>query len=291
MKGMCAYCQSEGQLTREHIVPSFVYTANPLAKLAYNVKAGKFVRFEAQIRDVCAECNNKLLSKVDSYAKRFCAENRIDVLVTSQNLIHMTYDWSWLCRFLLKVTFNCLRFRGEGVGYFEPFSDYARKRGWDANPAAYGVAWLRPFADFILYGVDYPSSLGVKFGVEVTPCHRIRADERHLLPQEFKNHEYLPPMTIRMGWEPGIPSRRILVRFVSINNFMFHVFILKRPFPAQEYQAALNHFSAACPDVTFLDPHTKSTTCRVSSRSALDTCRDTYVALFKKWTEYEKREC
>src|SRR6185295_15223567 len=112
MNGICAYCSKQAQLTREHIIPSFVYAANPLAKFGYNPRARQFIHWEAQIKDVCARCNNELLSIVDGYAKRFCVANRIDLLVTTEKTFQFTYDWSWLCRFLLKVTFNSMRARG-----------------------------------------------------------------------------------------------------------------------------------------------------------------------------------
>ncbi len=64
-KSRCAYCRYESQLTREHVVPNFLYKANPSAKFGYNVRADKFMIWEAQVKDVCANCNNNYLSKVD----------------------------------------------------------------------------------------------------------------------------------------------------------------------------------------------------------------------------------
>ena len=74
----CAYCSNEAELTREHIVPNFLYRANPRAKFGFNPKADRFITWEAQIKDVCLKCNGHHLSKLDSYAHQFCSENGID---------------------------------------------------------------------------------------------------------------------------------------------------------------------------------------------------------------------
>src|SRR5687768_9028052 len=95
---MCAYCSKEADLTREHIVPKFLYEQHPLAKFGYNFKADTFLSWEAQIKDVCQKCNNDLLSKVDAYGKRFCLENRIDTFVTTERECKLTYDFDWLSR-------------------------------------------------------------------------------------------------------------------------------------------------------------------------------------------------
>jgi hypothetical protein len=128
----------------------------------------------------------------------------------------------------------------------------------------------------------------IKLGVEVTPCHKIRECERHVLPEAIKTADYLPPMVIRLGWVSGLPSKRALLRYVSINNYFFHILILQRSMPDEEYRVTMKYFSSALPGVTFLAPNAKAVTIGVSSRSSLDTCKDTYTALLGKWAEFEK---
>lgn len=62
----CAYCGKSEKLTKEHIWP------NTLIKkyedlLTYNKNQNKFYKGDAVIKDVCSECNNIHLSKLDSY--------------------------------------------------------------------------------------------------------------------------------------------------------------------------------------------------------------------------------
>ena len=88
------------------------------------------------------KCNKEHLSKLDGYADQFCAQNRIDSLIKDEKIISFIYDSSLLLRFLLKVTFNCLRYKRQDT------------------------EWIRPFSDYILYGVDRPVGLLVKLGIE-----------------------------------------------------------------------------------------------------------------------------
>jgi len=135
MSVKCAYCSREAQLTREHVVPNFIYKQNPQAKFGYNPKADQFVLAEIQIKDVCAICNNEHLGKLDAYASQFYEQNEIGHFVTNEKKMRLAYDYALLSRFLLKVTFNCMRFKGDDT------------------------AWIKPFSDYILYGVDHQVDL------------------------------------------------------------------------------------------------------------------------------------
>lgn len=264
MSTSCAYCGNAAELTREHIVPSFLYKANPLAKFGYNLKADRFITWEAQIKDVCSRCNNDYLSKVDGYAKEFLSENKVDRLITNQHHVTMAYDFGFLCRFLLKVTFNCLRFKGQDTHRLIPFSDY------------------------ILYGVDYPGTLGIKIGVEVLPCHKIADHERESLPDTLKESDYLPPHMIRIGQIIGLTTERLFARYVSINNFFFHLLIFKRSMPTSEFQTAVRTLSTQCPNVVFLDTHSSTVTVKVSSTDTMTRYADTAATLIDRWREFER---
>lgn len=218
----CAYCSKEAELTREHIVPNFLYKLNPDAKFGYHPRADTFLKWEAQIKDVCAHCNNELLSKVDDYAKRFYAENGIQNLVTTEKEFTLKYDFQWLSRVLLKITYNCVRFKNE-----------------HAN-------WLRPFRDYILHGVDFPGHLKLKLGVEVIPCYKIQPHDRKHLPPELVNAEYLPPHMIRMGAVQGLSHERVFPRYVAVNNYMFVVVIFSKKLGKHSLMLLFVHLLPQC---------------------------------------------
>lgn len=55
-------------MTKEHILPRFLYRQFPTQKTGYNARAGKFMTWEPQVRDVCEACDSGPLSFLDSYA-------------------------------------------------------------------------------------------------------------------------------------------------------------------------------------------------------------------------------
>src|SRR5262245_37975395 len=49
MARTCAYCGNPGPLTREHVVPDFLYRDFPDQKLGYHEQAKKFLTFDAMV--------------------------------------------------------------------------------------------------------------------------------------------------------------------------------------------------------------------------------------------------
>jgi hypothetical protein len=266
MRTKCVYCSTEGELTKEHIVPSFLYKANPESKFGYNPKADAFISWEAQIRDVCSRCNNEHLSKLDSYGRQFYYENRLNRHVTTEQAMRITFIFHSLVRFLMKVTFNCLRFKGQDV------------------------EWVKPFSNFILFGSDQPTHLTFKLGVGINRCHKITEAQRLTLGEENRHWEFLPPRMIGIGQVSGIPSKFVFVRYVMLNNFCFYLIILKRSAWTTELQSAISSFHAKCPGVTFLDPRARVASIQVSSKTALNHYQDTAVSLSDQWQDYVRRQ-
>jgi hypothetical protein len=261
----CAYCECEAQLTREHVVPNFLYKANPLAKFGYNLRADKFMTWEAQVKDVCADCNNRHLSEVDSYAKGFFKANHIENMITEEKTVRITYDHSWLSRVLLKISFNCLRFKGEDVH------------------------WIEHFRHYILHGTDFPPHHRIKIGIEVVSCHRITEKERARLTGEAKNWKYLPPHMIRMGNVYGVFSDDVFARYVFVNNFYFYCIVCRETGAPEKLRTAMKRLSSACPSVLFLHPHKTAASIRVTDTSTADKYADTAAMLSDKWAEHLKK--
>lgn len=120
---ICAYCKQKALLTREHIVPSFLYSfQKELEKktVGWNEVVQKMVGGEGTVRDVCASCNSGTLSDLDAYGKRLLL--RSDVLVENyqKSTVSLSYDYSLLLRWLLKISFNSSRTDGAHSYLFEP---------------------------------------------------------------------------------------------------------------------------------------------------------------------------
>ena len=108
----CAYCSQDRKLTREHIVPSFLYKRQSRAtddKYGWSDKAGKYIQGEHKIRDVCGDCNNGPLSKLDEYGSRFLKENGFDNELMLDKNFEIRYEYDLLLRWFLKLSFNAAR--------------------------------------------------------------------------------------------------------------------------------------------------------------------------------------
>jgi len=168
-KKNCVYCGQKAPLTKEHVIPKFFYKHYPDCRFGYNYRAEKYLSWEATVKDVCSNCNNNYLSKIDAYAKKFFQNNRIYKLITTERTVSIFYDYELLSRMLLKFTFNFLRFKGA------------------------------PTNIFILYGQNnYPSSYRHKIAVEVVPCYKVKESDKKKI-KDLRNIQYIRPHIVRMG--------------------------------------------------------------------------------------------
>ena len=123
----CAYCGKAEKLTREHIVPSFIYEFQKDLEnkvVGWNEAAGKMVGGESKIKDVCACCNNGILSDLDAYSKSLLVESGLLVQNYIKKNISLNYDYHLLVRWLLKVSFNSSRTDGVHSHLFEDYIPY-----------------------------------------------------------------------------------------------------------------------------------------------------------------------
>lgn len=112
-KSVCAYCKTEKPLTREHLWPASLH--NRLVECNQNHKNAfwlarlrRTIAREPQIRDVCAQCNNGVLSELDSYICTLFDSAFIYTPLRHEK-VHFEYDYHYLMRWLLKTSFNSAR--------------------------------------------------------------------------------------------------------------------------------------------------------------------------------------
>lgn len=119
---ICAYCGQDRKATREHVIPSFLYSFQEEIEqsvVGWNEVAGRMLKGGAKIKDVCAECNNGTLSLLDDYGKRVLVESGLFVRNYSKTRISLAYDYALLLRWLLKISFNSARADGIHAPAFE----------------------------------------------------------------------------------------------------------------------------------------------------------------------------
>lgn len=109
----CAYCGSEHNLTREHLWPKSLHKRLKDANggpdgLFWLRRLDKEVAGEPTIRDVCALCNNGVLSELDAYICAMFDAYFVRILQRNER-IKFEFDYHLLKRWLLKMSFNSAR--------------------------------------------------------------------------------------------------------------------------------------------------------------------------------------
>ena len=123
----CAYCSKEEKMTREHIIPKFLYDfQNSISKsyVGWNEIAEKMIKGEGKVKDVCAECNNEKLGTLDGAAKEMLENANLLVHNYTKKTIELRYDFDLLVRWLMKVSFNSTRVDSAHSYMFEPYIPY-----------------------------------------------------------------------------------------------------------------------------------------------------------------------
>ena len=138
----CAYCGSDGSPTREHVIPAFLYEYQKDSQdfIGWSEPAQKMIRSELQVKDVCAGCNNGVLSELDDYGKRVLTENGILTSNFVKPDLLLSYQYDPLVRWLLKVSFNSSRMDRAHSPLFERFIPYILGSG--PRPLRSGLAVL-----------------------------------------------------------------------------------------------------------------------------------------------------
>ena len=109
----CAFCKQSGTMTREHLWPAALHArllaANSQAENAFWLRRlEKPIATEPQIRDVCARCNNGVLSQLDTYICELFDRSFVHMPARNGS-VSFDYDYHRLKRWLLKMSYNSAR--------------------------------------------------------------------------------------------------------------------------------------------------------------------------------------
>jgi len=234
----CAYCGSTKNITREHIIPAYLYSViQELGKKSsgWIEKAGKAVGGEQTVKDVCSTCNNGVLSDLDSTSK--LVFDKAGLLVTNYKRaqVELEFDYDLLLRWLLKVSYNSSRTNNNQSHLFEQYRDY------------------------ILTGENAP------------PYHQLSLISLMLAPAEFGKGSFsklnreefeklsggvnsFNPFTVRVSYAP-LRDRQSLactVRMVSIGPIIFFLLFFNQNTPRGNINAEIRKFLKYEPNISKL---------------------------------------
>ena len=119
----CAFCGQERKFTKEHVWPSCFTDRVGRDSAHYSPKSGKVHGSDYIVRDVCSECNNVHLAKLDDY---FCSfyDRHLSVPLGADQTVILNYDYDLLCRVLLKIAYNTARSAGSDSAPFRRLLSY-----------------------------------------------------------------------------------------------------------------------------------------------------------------------
>lgn len=185
----CAYCGKGSTLTKEHIWPSCLIEKYE-SLLTYSKRKHSLYKGDSTIRDVCAYCNNVVLSKIDSYLSGIYDRHFERILLPGE-AASLSYEYGPLLRGLLKISYNSAR----------------------ADASEKVVKAHKSFVNFIMQG-GYCPPIELRLQV-VTASRAINLDEG--------TESLLEPKHLRVAEIPydGPLARRFVVRMVAFNSFWF----------------------------------------------------------------------
>ena len=248
---VCAYCQQDRPPTREHVIPAFMYDFQKQLERSvtgWNEVAQRMVGGEGKVKDVCADCNNGVLSELDAYGKRMLSGSGLLVHNYTRRDLTLEYDYALLLRWLLKVSFNSSRTDGAHSPLFERYIPFMRGLGPLPTRSQVGV---------LLY-LSRPEVLG-QSRIAEEPFVRITNGASLLNP-------FL--VCICYGGIPG--EQRYVLRLNIFGPAVFYLMMFPDGILPGHAASAIRRLIKITPGVVELSPKQKVVNVRAGEKSWLD---------------------
>lgn len=202
----CAYCGNVGSMTKEHVTPRFVYKHLKIngKHLGWNRRIDTWKNnLENVTKDVCSDCNNGALAKLDEYAYEFFKENNLFEQRYIDRL-SLRYDYNRLLRWLLKVSFNTSRM------------------------SALGILDHGNYLQYILKGAPQPNSKYFKLMVELLRpiCLEDFPDLEEMESFVVKDKKYSNPFQFRLYTMQPTDDKAWVSRCIQIGGVHFHLLFI-----------------------------------------------------------------
>lgn len=230
--GVCAYCEMDTILTREHVIPSFICdfqknNGNGVIS-SWREKAQKIVGGDAVVKDVCGSCNNIILSKLDSYAKQFLAENGVFSINFIESNKTLTYNYTLLSKWLLKVAYNSARSSGIKPAEFGAYKKLIISDDFDFSMFFISAGLFKP----LKLSKSELDKYGDIFNADI--------------------NGYANPFFVRISWcniEPTI----YCIKQISIGAFVFHIVIFNKLLPPEVKRRVIKNYLKKCTGMSILE--------------------------------------
>ena len=256
---VCAYCKTEGNLTREHVIPAFICSflkEKGKSPEGWNDIVKKTIAGEATVKDVCSDCNNKALGTLDSYAKQLFIDSGLLVKNYTKENITLRYDYDLLLRWLLKVSYNSSRTSGTHAYLFEDYIEYIL--GHSPTPARTSVALIAYLAAPELYG---------KSIIKEDVFFKMAQGEKKLIP-------FLVRVNDGGGFRGG---GRYKLRVCSFGPMVFYLLFFNKDLKVGHVASLKRKFVKYAPNAKELTPKRKTIKLESGDYSWLDLYKTQYL--------------
>jgi hypothetical protein len=237
----CAYCDTPGTLTRDHVWPACLLERTGGRAAHFSHKGGRVHGADYVVRDVCEHCNGVLLSPLDGYFCRLYDEY-FAIGHGQAATVRFAVDYHLLTRALLKIAYNSARAAGSDDSYLRALRQYIR----DGLPAP---TQLAVFAELVSpTPVRDPSAPG---------------GERLQLPTDFYRSAITKLLT---------PSGdRVHTRIVAVGSFYFHIVVPAEPMADSEFAMAADELGSHIAGVVRLTASTSEVSLCTSPQDAISS--------------------
>lgn len=227
----CAYCNAVGiKRTKEHLWPTSLHRRIDEANRVYFGKENLFyldkicnsLSGEPQIKDVCANCNNAVLSKLDTYICHLWDTYFGRIVETGEHVL-FSYDYSSLSRWLLKLCYNSARIHNSDVEHLRKCRDYILGQGTHPDNVLIHLQLANP-SDYSIDGLAVAKEIGLN----------------------ATRHE---PRLNRVGHFGYMTRSDVgrLVRAVHLQSFLFLIHLFPEKVATTQRQMDLEDFKLAMP--------------------------------------------
>lgn len=174
--GICAYCDEDKSLTREHIVPSFICEyQNKISNknIGWNDKANKLIGGEQAIKDVCGNCNNVILGNLDKHAKYIFEKSGAFSQNNLASKVTLNYCYNKFLRWILKVSYNSARASNNNESIFHCYKGLILGTHDNDELLVLCGGIYKPFelneglSNPFLFRIAYPTELNDNFSVRL----------------------------------------------------------------------------------------------------------------------------
>ena len=200
----CTYCNKQYvKLTKEHVVNK------EFIKKFYNEGKGFSKKHNAltieylTAKDVCAKCNNGVLSELDSSFLRFYEENLPTQLIEPKTEIFITYNFEKISKWLLKTIYNSER--------INHYPNLPMK--------------MHRYANYII-GKDNRIKLFRIYLELLSDVPKDKTQKLSDLPEGFNGKFDFLKMSTSVSSEELYKEDKEITKNLTSSNFHFHIFLL-----------------------------------------------------------------